>query len=218
MSDDCVSLEKVVVARGGQKVLEVPSFSAPASRVTVLVGENGAGKSTLLLAAAGLLDMAAGRVRLFGQDFHRGRAPAPKHMRRQTAFVFQEPYLFARSVRSNLTFGLRIRGVGKEKRREAASKVLEKLGISDLARRPAAELSGGESKLVALGRALVLEPRLLFLDEVTASLDDDARDKVLGMIKKLVEKGTSVMMATHLEGLAEKLGAGSFVMQGGRVL
>jgi len=218
MSGDCISLEEVKVARGGQTVLEVPSFSAPAGEITVLVGENGAGKSTLLLAAAGLLDLTAGRVRLFGEDFHQGRAPAPRHLRRQTAFVFQEPYLFARSVRSNLTFGLRIRGVAKDERRKAAEEALKKLGIGDLARRPAAELSGGESKLVALGRALVLEPRLLFLDEVTASLDDDAREKVLEMIRELVENGTSVLMATHLEGLAEKLGAARFVVQGGKVL
>ncbi len=218
MSRPFLQIEDLRVDRGGQTVLEVPALSAPAGQVTVVFGENGAGKTTLLLASAGLLDLNSGRVKLFGREFHRGRAPAPKSLRQKIAFVFQDPYLFRRSVRKNLTYGLKIRGVAKTERRERAEAVMKQLGITELSGRPANDLSGGERKLVALGRSLVLDPEVLFLDEVTASLDDAAREQVLGLIASLAaERGKSILMATHLEGIAERLKAPSVQLKAGRI-
>ena len=218
MSQPFLQLEGIQVARGGKVVLEVPDLKALAGQITVVFGENGAGKTTMLMAAAGLLDLKSGRVKLFGQPFHQGRAPAPKSLRQKSAFVFQDPYLFRRSVQKNLTYGLKIRGVAKTQRRERAEAVMQQVGISDLAGRPANDLSGGESKLVALGRALVLDPQVLFLDEVTASLDDSAREQVLALIASLAsERGKSILMATHLEGIAERLKAPSVHLKAGRI-
>ena len=218
MSSPFLQLDDLQVARGGKLVLEVGKLEAPAGQVTVIFGENGAGKSTLLLAAAGLLDLQKGAVKLFGQPFHQGRAPAPKSLRQKIAFVFQDPYLFRRSVLKNLTYGLKIRGVSKARRREKAEAVMQQLNISGLAGRPANDLSGGERKLVALGRSLVLDPQVLFLDEVTASLDDSAREQVLDLIASLAsERGKSILMATHLEGIAERLGANSVHLKAGRI-
>lgn len=218
MSRPFLEIRDLQVLRAGKMVLDVPSLSAPAGTVTVVTGENGAGKTTLLMAAAGLLDLARGQVNLLGEKFHRGKAPAPKQMRRQVAFVFQDPYLFNRSVRSNLTYGLKIRGVARIERRTRAGEILDRLGISALADRPANDLSGGERKLVALGRAMVLTPKVLFLDEVTASLDEEARERVLALIRTVVADGdTDVMMATHLEGLAGSLAARNIVLHNGRI-
>jgi tungstate transport system ATP-binding protein len=218
MSAPFLQLEDLQVARGGKLVLEVERLEAPAGQVTVIFGENGAGKTTLLLAAAGLLDLQKGAVKLFGQPFHQGRAPAPKSLRQKIAFVFQDPYLFRRSVLKNLTYGLKIRGVSKARRREKAEAVMQQLNISELAGRPANDLSGGERKLVAFGRSLVLDPQVLFLDEVTASLDDSAREQVLDLIASLAsERGKSILMATHLEGIAERLGANSVHLKAGRI-
>jgi tungstate transport system ATP-binding protein len=218
MSAPFLQLEDLQVARGGKLVLEVPKFEAPAGQVTVVFGENGAGKTTMLMAAAGLLDLKSGEVRLFGQPFHQGRAPAPKSLRQKMAFVFQDPYLFRRSVQNNLTYGLKIRGVAKARRREKAEAVMQQLNISDLAGRPANDLSGGERKLVALGRSLVLDPQVLFLDEVTASLDDSTREQVLSLIASLAsERGKSILMATHLEGIAERLKAPAIHLKAGRI-
>jgi tungstate transport system ATP-binding protein len=218
MSAPFLQLEDLQVARGGKLVLEVEKLEAPAGQVTVVFGENGAGKTTMLMAAAGLLDLQSGAVRLFGQPFHRGRAPAPKSLRQKTAFVFQDPYLFRSSVLNNLTYGLKIRGVAKAQRREKAEAVMGQLNISALAGRPANDLSGGERKLVALGRSLVLDPQVLFLDEVTASLDDSAREQVLDLIASLAsDKGKSILMATHLEGIAERLKAPSIHLKAGRI-
>jgi len=200
-------------------VLDVPALSAPAGELTLITGENGSGKTTLMLAAGGLVDLSRGRISLLGELFHDGRAPAPKRLRRRIAFVFQDPYLFGGSVRSNLTYGLKIRGTDRSTRRELAGKMLARLGIAELARRPANDLSGGERKLVALGRALVIEPEVLYLDEVTASLDDEARARVLELIgSQIAERGTSVLMATHLEGEAEGLATKKIRLRGGRSL
>jgi ABC-type multidrug transport system ATPase subunit len=213
-----MQFDNVVVKRKGHAVLEVAELALPEKEITVVTGENGAGKTTLLLAAAGLLDLHKGQVKLFDQLFHRGRAPAPKNMRRRIAFVFQDPYLFRSSVAANITYGLKIRKVPKAERRIRAKEVMERLGIFGLAQRPANDLSGGERKLVALGRALVMNPELLFLDEVTASLDDEARDKVLTLIRSLVdEQGTSVLMATHLDSIASRLSARNIVVKAGRI-
>jgi len=218
MSQPFLQLENIQVARGGKVVLEVPDFNALAGQITVVFGENGAGKTTMLMAAAGLLDLKSGQVNLFGQPFHQGRAPAPKSLRQKIAFVFQDPYLFRRSVQKNLTYGLKIRGVAKTERRERAEAVMQQVGISNLAGRPANDLSGGESKLVALGRALVLDPEVLFLDEVTASLDDSAREQVLALIASLAsERGKSILMATHLEGIAARLKAPCVHIKAGRI-
>jgi tungstate transport system ATP-binding protein len=208
MSRPFLQLEDLRVDRGGKLVLEVPRLEVATGQITVVFGENGAGKTTLLLASAGLLDLKSGQVKLFGREFHQGRAPAPKSLRQKIAFVFQDPYLFRRSVQKNLTYGLKIRGVAKTERRRRAEAVMKQLGITELAGRPANDLSGGERKLVALGRSLVLDPEVLFLDEVTASLDDAAREQVLGLIASLAaERGKSILMATHLEGIAERLKA-----------
>jgi ABC-type multidrug transport system ATPase subunit len=219
MSAAFLQLEDLRVTRGGKTVLEVSKLEASAGRVTVVFGENGAGKTTLLLASAGLLDLQSGRVKLFGQSFHQGRAPAPKSLRQKIAFVFQDPYLFRRSVLKNLTYGLKIRGVAKTQRRERAEAVMQQVGISDLSGRPANDLSGGERKLVALGRALVLDPEALFLDEVTASLDDSAREQVLALIASLAsERGKSILMATHLEGIAKRLKVPCINLKAGRII
>jgi len=218
MSAPFVEIEDLQVARGGKLVLEVGKFEAPAGQVTVIFGENGAGKTTLLMAAAGLLDLKGGEIKLFGEHFHRGRAPAPKSLRQKIAFVFQDPYLFRRSVLKNLTYGLKIRGVSKSRRRGQAEAMMEQLNISGLAGRPANDLSGGERKLVALGRSLVLDSPVLFLDEVTASLDDSAREQVLDLIaSEASERGKSILMATHLEGIAERLKANVVHLKAGRI-
>jgi tungstate transport system ATP-binding protein len=219
MSGVFLQLEDLRVERGGKTVLDIPALSAPAGQVTVVFGENGAGKTTMLLASAGLLDLKSGRVKLFGRPFHQGRAPAPKSLRQKIAFVFQDPYLFRRSVQKNLTYGLKIRGVAKTERRQRAEAVMQQLGIVELSGRPANDLSGGERKLVALGRSLVLDPEVLFLDEVTASLDDSAREQVLDLVASLAsEQGKSILMATHLEGIAGRRKAPTVQIQAGRIV
>ncbi len=207
MTAPFIQAHDVEVKRGGKKVLQIPSLVVPPNQVTVVLGDNGAGKSTLLLATAGLMDLAAGEISMFGRPFHKGRAPASRASRRQLAIVLQDPYLFGTDARSNIIHGLKLHGVAKNERNERVAEAISMLAIADLEKRNAQELSGGERKLVALARAIALRPKALLLDEVTASLDDSARDRVLAAIGQLVQGGTSVMMATHIRTLAQRLDA-----------
>ncbi len=136
-----------------------------------LIGPNGAGKSTALRALAGLLAISSGDIRLDGSTVSDDRLHVPTH-ERGVGFVFQDHLLFPHlSARDNVAFGLRARGSSKTAARARAGEWLERLGVIDLADRKPRALSGGQAQRVAIARALAGEPRLLLLDEPTASLD-----------------------------------------------
>jgi ABC-type sulfate/molybdate transport systems ATPase subunit len=218
MNDEALRLDGVLVVRGGCPVLEVPSLVIPAGTRTAVTGPIGSGKTTLLLAAAGLIDLAAGSVSLWDRPYHSGRAPGALDLRRRLAFVAQEPCLFAATVTDNLLMGLRYRGVGKDEGRKRSAAWLERLGLSGLADRRATRLSGGERRLVALARALVLEPDLLLLDEPTAHLDRDTALQVEGLLGGALPGTTTLLVATHDWAQAERLAVRVLCMESGRIL
>ena len=132
-----------------------------------LVGPTGAGKSTLLRLLAGLEPPSRG-VLLFGEKRLDG-SDLPLAVQRQITMVFQRPLLLNGTVQANVEYGLRLRGVARPFSR--AQDVLKRLGLLDLAPQDAHTLSGGQTQLVALARALAVEPDMLLLDEPTAHLD-----------------------------------------------
>jgi tungstate transport system ATP-binding protein len=187
-------LEGVTRRYGGRPALAIDRLEVGAGEVLALVGPTGAGKSTLLRLLAGLESPDAGRL-WFGERRLDGRG-LPLAERRRLTLVFQRPLLLAGTVRANLEYGLRLRG-----RRQCAEQVraaLDRLGLGALAARAARTLSVGEAQLVALARALVLEPEALLLDEPTAHLDP-AR---VGLAEAAVRdyhnrRGGAVVWATH---------------------
>jgi tungstate transport system ATP-binding protein len=187
-------LEQVTRAYHGRPALRLDRLEIPAGDVLALVGPVGAGKSTLLRLLAGLEAPTAGAVWFAG---HRLGGPAvPLAVRRRLTLVFQRPVLLSGTVRANVEYGLRLRGLGRC--RAAVQEVLDRLGLGPLAARPARALSGGETQLVALARALVLRPDVLLLDEPTNQLDP-AR---VGLVEAVVgalhrERGMTVVWATH---------------------
>ncbi len=184
---------------GGRKVLDVERLEVVEGEILAVVGPNGSGKSTLLRILDLLEKPARGEVtywdgtRLSGMD--RGKR---KLLARQMAMIFQEPLLFKRSVRANVEYGLKARRVGREERRRLAGGMLARLDLADLAERDAMTLSGGEAQKVALGRAMVLRPRLLLLDEPLASLDAPSRRDLLAYISSLArEMGVTAVYVSH---------------------
>jgi molybdate transport system ATP-binding protein len=159
-------------------------------RVTVLVGESGAGKSTLLRLVAGLDAPDSGTIALDGEtwfDAARRMNLAPE--RRAIGYVAQDYALFPHlSVRENVAFGPRAAGIPGPIARGRADTQLEALGIHDLAGRKPGALSGGQQQRVALARALVLEPRVLLLDEPLSALDVRTRASVRGELKRLLAR------------------------------
>jgi molybdate transport system ATP-binding protein len=161
-------------------------FSAPTPGVTALFGRSGCGKSTLISLVAGLLAPDAGRVVLDDEvlfDSERHLSVDARH--RRIGVVFQDARLFPHlSVRGNLEYGAR--RVARETPRPVAfDEVVSLLGLSALIARRPHELSGGEKQRVALGRALLSQPRLLLLDEPMASLDLARREEVMPYLERL---------------------------------
>lgn len=218
MSDSVLRLDGVRVVRAGREVLHVPSLELRAGERTAVTGPIGSGKSTLLLAAAGVIDIAAGTVSLRGRPFHTGRAPGLLECRRRIGLVAQDPYLFRGTVEQNVGLGLRCRGVARAEARDRAASWLERLGIASLARRRAGTLSGGERRLVALARALVLEPEVLLLDEPTTHLDREVVPRVERLLATSLSASTTLVLATHDAMLAARLAGRVVGLEDGRVV
>ncbi len=190
------------------------SFRLPAGRRTVLLGYNGAGKSLLLRLCHGLLAPTSGQVRwegaLGGQALHVARAQA---------MVFQRPVLLRRSVRENLLFALRARGGGRGRAiMQRVDEALALAGVEHLAERPARALSGGEQQKLALARAWLLQPEVLFLDEPTASLDPAATLELEALMMRLHEGGCTLLFSTHDMAQARRLAQHVLFMHNGLLL
>ena len=180
---------------GGRTVLQVDALDIFAGEALALVGPSGAGKSTLLRLLNFLEAPAGGRLTFDGAALP-SPAEAPLALRRQVTTVFQRPVLLSASVLDNAAYGLRLRGQRDVRARAMAA--LERLGLAPLAHKPARTLSGGEMQRVALARAIVLEPRVLLLDEPTANLDPHNVQLIERAVAELRRAhATTLVLVTH---------------------
>jgi multiple sugar transport system ATP-binding protein len=180
-----------------------------------LVGPSGCGKSTTLRSVAGLENPTSGDILIDGQrvnDF----PPQKRHI----SMVFQSYALFPHmSVESNLAFGLKIRKKSSTEKAEKVKWAIDLLGLSGFEKRLPKELSGGQRQRVALGRALVLEPKVLLLDEPLSNLDAKLRLRMRTELKRLHKKiQTTIIYVTHDQAEAMTLSDRLAVMRDGRIL
>jgi tungstate transport system ATP-binding protein len=200
-------LEGVGFARARNAILHDVHLRIAEGSCTVILGPNGAGKSVLMRVMHGLLAPTSGRLR-WGD-----LAVRPESQ----AMLFQRPVMLRRSVLGNVAYGLIVQGVPRREARRRALGVLEAVGLRHLAERPARVLSGGEQQRVALARAATLRPRILFLDEPTASVDPAAMRSIEAGIAALHGAGTTVVMVTHHLGQARRLAQEILFLDNGRV-
>ncbi|MEJ6007141.1 ATP-binding cassette domain-containing protein [Paucibacter sp. AS339] len=177
------------------------SLEVRAGEVLAIIGGSGSGKTTLLRLMLGLLRPAAGKVKIFGHELNDCDAEALAEVRNRWGVLFQQGALFsALSVFDNIALPLReLKSVPKRLLSELVMLKIHQVGLSaaDALKMPA-ELSGGMIKRVALARALILDPTLLFLDEPTAGLDPASSKRFVNLIEDLrSEMKLTVVMVTH---------------------
>ena len=189
-------------------------FTMPSRGVTALVGPSASGKTTLLRCIAGL-ERLPGRLVVAGEVWRDDRVFLPPY-RRALGYVFQEASLLPHlSVRANLEFGFkRIKGAA----RTSLDEVVDSLGLGSLLARSPDRLSGGERQRVAIGRALLTQPRLLLMDEPLAGLDAAAKAEILPYLERLHDSlAIPVLYVSHDPAEVARLADRVLVMRDGRL-
>jgi molybdate transport system ATP-binding protein len=188
------------------------------ARVTALFGPSGAGKTTIINMIAGLLAPDRGRIMYRGKLLFdaAGKVNLPPH-RRQFGYVFQDGRLFPHlTVRGNLEYGRRMYRLKRDP--GELERVVAMLDIAHLADRRPGKLSGGERQRVAIGRALLMRPRLLLLDEPLASLDAARKAEIMPYLERLRdEAGVPMIYVTHQAEDARRLATMVVRVEAGRV-
>lgn len=189
-----------------KNLIDQVTLSLSAGSRYLILGPNGAGKSLLLRLMHGLLVPSSGQIT---------RLESTGGI--EQAMVFQRPVMLRRSARDNIIFALQVARIEGDHRR-LANDALDKVGLGELADRPARLCSIGEQQRIALARAWAVQPRILFLDEPSASLDPSATRHVEVIIDAMHAKGTTIVMASHDLGQARRLADHVLFMHQGRLI
>ena len=203
-----LTLAQAETSRRGKKLVGPVDLSLDGSGLCVVLGPNGSGKTTLLRLMHGTARLTRGSVTW--------ACPTPE-ARHHQAFVFQQPVVLRRTVEENLTYPLRLRGVARKAAKQAAHDWAERVELAPHLNRRAMVLSGGEQQKLAIARALITGPALVFLDEPTASLDGRAMREIEAILLQAKADGTRLILSTHDMGQARRIADTVVFMLGGKV-
>ncbi|PUE46300.1 ABC transporter ATP-binding protein [Limnohabitans sp. 2KL-51] len=195
-----------------QPLLQDVNLQVARGQTVALLGPSGSGKSTLLKIIAGLVIPESGSVWLDGQDI--SEWPPEK---RRLALMFQDFALFPHlNLQDNVAFGLVEQGMGRAAAREKAQALLQRFGLGGRGAERVDTLSGGEQQRVALGRALITQPRALLLDEPFSALDAELRVSLREeFARHIAEHGMRALLVTHDEAEARAMASAAWRLQGG---
>ena len=202
------ALDGAVVRKRGKAIVGPVDLRLAASGFTILLGPNGSGKTTLLRLLHGVERLSTGRV-----IWETSEAEA----RAQQAYVFQSPTILRRSVAQNLAYPLQLVRTPQAEITQQVNVWAKQIGLEGALDRYAPHLSGGEKQKLALARALIRAPRVLFLDEPSANLDGRATREIETLLLASHRLGTRIIMATHDLGQARRLATDVLFMLRGRV-
>ena len=214
-----LALEGVAKSFGDKAVLKGIDLEVASHEVVCLIGPSGCGKSTLLRCVNLLERIDAGRIILSGNEITAPRGDQ-NSVRKRMAIVFQSFNLFPHlTVLDNVTLAPRkAHGIRRRDAEARAREVLDRLGLGDKLHDYPERLSGGQQQRAAIARALVVEPELLLLDEITSALDPELVGEVLAVIRELAASGMTMVLATHEMGFARDVADRIYFMHEGRVL
>jgi iron(III) transport system ATP-binding protein len=206
---------------GGLQILKGASFTAQKGSIVALLGASGSGKTTLLRCIAGLEQPEIGQITIGGKpalDSDRKIALPPEQ--RNIGLVFQSYALWPhRTVRDNVGYGLKLRGVNTTEIATRVQAILDRMGLGHLGDRFPSQLSGGQQQRVAICRALVYEPQVLLLDEPLSNLDAKLREEARYWIRKLIlELQICAILVTHDQGEALAAADNILLLQDGRIV
>ena len=220
MSEPLISLTDVQKTYpGGAHVLRGISLDVAPGEVVSIIGPSGCGKSTLLQTINGLEPIDAGRIVVAGRDVH---APGTKlnDVRSDVGMVFQSYDLFPHlTVMDNLLLAPKVvRGDTSAETKDRAVELLARVGLEAKADARPRELSGGQKQRVAIVRALMMNPKALLLDEITASLDPEIVRDVLDVVVGLARDGMTMLVVTHEMGFARAVSDRVVFMDAGQIV
>jgi tungstate transport system ATP-binding protein len=199
----------------GKAVLTDCSAEFEGRGTYVLMGRNGCGKSTLLRICALLEKPDSGDIAFFSEE---SRLPQDLLLRRKITLALARTGVFNTTVMKNVAYGLTIRGVSHGETRQRVSEALAFVGLEHKKSQRALTLSSGETQRLGIARALVIEPEILFLDEPTASVDQENTEIIESIITAMKKDGrTTVIMTTHDREQAERLADRLLFMKNGRI-
>lgn len=209
-----LQVETVGKSFGNEQVLTNISFTLEAGRTLSILGASGSGKTTLLRGLAGLLSFDKGRISWSNEPI---TTIAPQD--RGIVYLYQEPLLFPHlSVFDNIAFGLKVRSQTRKMITSKVNKLLEELGLTEHAHKSPEQLSGGQQQRVNFGRALIIEPKVLLLDEPFGNLDAQTRSKMQDLYLRVSsEHHITSMFVTHDVKEALRMGDRWATLQGGQL-
>jgi polar amino acid transport system ATP-binding protein len=205
-TDPIVTIRDVYLQRGPRPILIGASLTVSRGEIVALMGASGSGKTTLLRAIAGLETFERGAIAVDGVTVGGGtsKASSLRDLRRKVGMVFQFHCLFEHmSAAQNVWLApVHVHRMAQSEAERRAFELMETLGVEHRARALPRELSGGEAQRVAIARALATDPLVLLMDEPTASLDPARRNELTALLKSLVSRQRTLLIATHDEEFA----------------
>ena len=212
-----IEFENICKSYKQTRVLKNVSLSLPEAQTTAIVGESGSGKSTLLQLVNGLIQPDSGILKIEGQKINYRSISS---VRKKMGYVVQGAGLFPHlTIRRNITLLAQLSGWEPRSMDERCDELLDEFGLdADLSERYPHSLSGGQQQRVGLCRALMLDPRLLLLDEPFSALDPITRGSIYNQFLKVIRKDKSIILVTHDINEALKLAGHLVILRNGRVI
>ncbi|ORU93201.1 MAG: energy-coupling factor ABC transporter ATP-binding protein [Cycloclasticus sp. symbiont of Poecilosclerida sp. M] len=210
-----ITIKNLSLSYSGKQLLDIAQLTLEQQQCTLLTGCNGSGKTSLLKIISGLLQPQHAEIEY--QDLDLSWKKAKSLIQKDFIYMHQQPYLFDDDVINNISYGLLRYGENKARAHKKVMEALDWAGISHLAYRQAKLLSGGEKQRVALTRARILSPRLLLLDEPTASMDIGAKAQTSSLLQRLKKEGVSILITSHEAHTIDQLADRHLLLHNGQI-
>ena len=214
-----ILFKNVTKTFGKTKALDDVSFEIEKGEFVFLTGPSGAGKTTVVKIILGELTPEKGKIIFQGHDVAKLKRKEVPGIRQKIGVVFQDfKVLSERTVRENVEVALAVIAVPSKEWKERVNHVLKLVGLIRKAELFPAQLSGGELQRVSLARALAVDPKLILADEPTGNLDWETAEKLMELFEKINREGKTVVVATHHQGIIDKLKKRVIMLKEGRVV